>query len=75
MPTIDQAFEQFGGTVVFSVLDLNSAYYQIPLSSRSRQIVVYWPSPGGRIFDVALWRGLSSYLSQDTEVRVSYCRK
>ena len=32
IPTIDQAFEQFGGTVVFSVIDLNSAYYQIPLS-------------------------------------------
>jgi hypothetical protein len=27
MPTIDQAFEQFGGAVVFSMLDLNSAYY------------------------------------------------
>jgi hypothetical protein len=32
MPTIEQAFEQFGGAGVFSVLDLNSAYYQIPLS-------------------------------------------
>jgi hypothetical protein len=33
-PTIDQAFEQFGGALVFSVLDLNSAYYQIPFLSR-----------------------------------------
>jgi hypothetical protein len=41
MPTVDQAFEQFGGAAVFSVLDLNSAYYQIPLSSRSRQITVF----------------------------------
>jgi hypothetical protein len=40
-PTIDQAFEQFGGAVVFSVLDLNFAYYQIPLSSRSRQITAF----------------------------------
>jgi hypothetical protein len=36
MPTIEQALEQFGGAVVFSVLDLNSAYYQIPLSKGSR---------------------------------------
>jgi hypothetical protein len=41
MPTIDQAFEQFGGAVVFSVLDLNSAYFQIPLSRRSRQITAF----------------------------------
>jgi len=30
MPTVEQAFEQFEGAVVFSILDLNSAYYQIP---------------------------------------------
>jgi hypothetical protein len=41
MPTIEQAFEQFGGAVVFSVLDLNSAYYQIPLSRRSRQVTAF----------------------------------
>ena len=27
MPTIEQALDQFGGAVVFSVLDFNSAYY------------------------------------------------
>ena len=31
MRTIDQAFEQLGGAAVFSVFDLNSAYYQIPV--------------------------------------------
>jgi hypothetical protein len=41
MPTIEQAFEQFGGAVVFSVLDLNSAYYQIPLSVRSRRVTAF----------------------------------
>jgi hypothetical protein len=41
MSTIDQAFEQIGGAVVFSVLDLNYTYYQIPLSSRSRQIIAF----------------------------------
>jgi hypothetical protein len=34
MPTIEQALDQFGGAAVISVLDLNSAYYQIPLSER-----------------------------------------
>jgi len=41
MPTIEQALEQFGGTVVFSVFDLNSAYYQIPLSKRSRCVTAF----------------------------------
>jgi hypothetical protein len=34
MPTLEQAFEQFGGAVVFSMLDLNSAYYQTPCRVR-----------------------------------------
>ena len=41
MPTVEQAFEQFGGAVVFSVLDLNSAYYQIPLSIGSRRVTAF----------------------------------
>ena len=35
MSTIEQAFEQFAGTTIFSVLDLNSAYFQIPLTPRA----------------------------------------
>jgi hypothetical protein len=41
MPTIDQAFEQFGGAVRFSVFHLNSANYQIPLSEKSRRITAF----------------------------------
>jgi transposase InsO family protein len=41
LPTIDQAFEQFAGANIFSVLDLNSAYFQIPLSTRSRRITAF----------------------------------
>jgi hypothetical protein len=41
MPTIEQAFEEFGGAAVFSVLDFNCAYYQIPLSPRSRRVTAF----------------------------------
>ena len=41
LPTIEQALDQFGGAVVFLVLDLNSAYYQIPLSERSRRVTAF----------------------------------
>jgi hypothetical protein len=41
MPTIDQAFDQLGGAVVFSVFDFNMAYHQIPLSARSRRATAF----------------------------------
>jgi len=41
MPTVEQAFEQFAGAVVFSVSDLNSAYFQIPLTPRSRPVTAF----------------------------------
>ena len=41
MPTIEQAFEQFADAVVFSVLDLNSAYFQFPLTPRSRRVTAF----------------------------------
>jgi len=41
MPTINQAFEEFGGAVRFLVLDLNSAYYHIPRSEKSRRITAF----------------------------------
>ena len=41
LPTIDQAFDQFAGATVFSVLDLNSSYFQIPLTPRSRRITAF----------------------------------
>jgi hypothetical protein len=46
MPTIDQALEQFGGAVRFSVSELNSAYYQISLSERSRRFTAFCTSFG-----------------------------
>jgi hypothetical protein len=41
VPSVDQAFENFGGATVFSVVDLNMAYYQVPLSRRSQRITAF----------------------------------
>jgi hypothetical protein len=41
LPTIDQAFEQFAGAQVFSFLDLKSAYFQVPLSAKSRRVTAF----------------------------------
>jgi hypothetical protein len=41
MPSVEHAFANFQGAKVFSVLDLNSAYYQIPLSARSRKATAF----------------------------------
>ena len=41
LPKIEQAFQHFSGATVFSVLDLNSAYYQTPLTPQSRKITAF----------------------------------
>jgi hypothetical protein len=41
MPSVEHAFANFQGAKVFSVLDLNSAYYQIPLSAKSRKVTAF----------------------------------
>jgi transposase InsO family protein len=41
MPTVEHAFAHFSGAKIFSVLDLNSAYYQIPLSAKSRKATAF----------------------------------
>jgi transposase InsO family protein len=41
MPNVDCAFANFSKAKIFSVLDLNSAYYQIPLSAKSRKVTAF----------------------------------
>jgi hypothetical protein len=41
LPKIEQAFQYFSGATVFSVMDLNSAYYQIPLTPQSCRITAF----------------------------------
>ena len=41
MPPIDEAFDQFSGAMIFSVFNLNSAYFQISLTPRSRRVTAF----------------------------------
>jgi hypothetical protein len=41
MPNVECAFANFAKAKIFSVLDLNSAYYQIPLSAKSRKATAF----------------------------------
>jgi hypothetical protein len=41
LPTLDQAFQSFLGAKIFSVLDLKSAYFQIPLTANSRRVTAF----------------------------------
>ena len=41
MPMVEHAFADFQNAKVFSVLDLNSAYYQIPLTAKSRKATAF----------------------------------
>ena len=42
MPSIEQAFDQFAGAVIFSVFGINSAYIQIPLTPRSIRVTAFF---------------------------------
>ena len=46
MLSVEQAFEQFAGAAIFSVLDLNSLYFQIPLNPHSRRVTAFCTSFG-----------------------------
>jgi len=46
MPSVEQAFEHFAGAALFSVLELNSAYFQIPLNPRIRRVTAFCTSFG-----------------------------
>jgi len=41
LPKIEQAFQNFSEAMLFSVLDFNSAYYQMPLTLQSRRIMAF----------------------------------
>jgi hypothetical protein len=41
MPNVESAFANFYKAKYLSVLDLNSAYYQIPLSAKSRKLTAF----------------------------------
>lgn len=41
LPTIESALMHFGGAKFFTVLDLNSAYHQIPLSPESQPLTAF----------------------------------
>jgi hypothetical protein len=41
MPTIEHAFDHFADAKIFSVIDLNSAYCQISLSTKSRKVTAF----------------------------------
>jgi hypothetical protein len=41
MDSLEHALANIQGAKVFSILDLNSAYYQIPLSVKSRMVTAF----------------------------------
>lgn len=40
-PTVEQAFQYLGSSTLVSIIDMNSAYHQIPLTKRSRKYTAF----------------------------------
>ena len=41
-PNVEHAFQQFSEASVFSVLDLNSVYFQNPFTPRARRVTAFY---------------------------------
>lgn len=50
MPHMDQVKEKLGGHSVFSVLDLNSGFFQIPLNEMDKEKTAFSPGPGFPVY-------------------------
>jgi hypothetical protein len=59
MPNVDCAFANFAKAKIFSVIDLNSTYYQIPLSAKSRKVTAF-STPFGLFEFTKLPMGISA---------------
>ena len=59
LPTVDETLAQLSGATVFSKLDANSGYWQIPLSEKSKHLTTF-VTPQGRYYFNMLPFGISS---------------
>ena len=63
LPKVDETLAQLAGTTVFSNLDANSGFWQIPLAAESRLLTTF-TTPFGRFYFNKLPFGISSELFQ-----------
>lgn len=59
LPTVEESLSQLEGAVIFSKLDANTGFWQIPLSKESAQLTTFI-TPFGRFFFNRLPFGISS---------------
>ena len=59
LPTVEETLDQLGGATVFSKLDANSGFWQIPLHESSRPLTIF-VTPFGRFWFNKLPFGISS---------------
>ena len=69
LPHLDQVKEKMAGKSVFSVLDLNSGFFQIPLNPNDKEKTAFCPGPGFPIFQfTVLPQGIAGGPSACTEL-------
>lgn len=69
LPHLDQVKEKLAGHSVFSVLDLNSGFFQIPLNPNDREKTAFCPGPGFPIYQFTVMpQGISGGPSACTEL-------
>ena len=69
LPHLDQVKEKLSGHSVFTVLDLNSGFFQIPLRQEDKEKTAFCPGPGFPVFQfTVLPQGISGGPAACTEL-------
>ena len=69
LPHLDQVKEKLSGHSVFSVLDLNSGFFQIPLRHEDKEKTAFCPGPGFPIYQFTVMpQGISGGPAACTEL-------
>ena len=69
LPHLDQVKEKLAGNSLFSVLDLNSGFFQIPLNPSDKEKTAFCPGPGYPVYQFTVMpQGISGGPSACTEL-------
>ena len=68
LPAVEQVLAQLSGATVFSILDANSGFWQIPLSGICSFNNIYFPIREILLSSIAFWNNFSSRAFSTTNV-------
>ena len=73
LPLLDEVQNRLAGATIFTSLDLQCGYWQVPLSPEDRAKTAFCPGPDMGLFQFCrMSNGSSEYISEDDEQDLSW---